>query len=445
MKRKFSRLLEQWNSSTHPKPLLVEGARQVGKTWLIRQFCQENFDHFIELNFEKNAELAAAFEGSLDPEMILRNLSILIGKPIDPEHTVLFMDEIQVCERAITSLKYFCESPVNYHVIGAGSLLGVKVHRFHSSFPVGKVELARMYPMDFEEFLDASGESLLFQAIRDSYHSMKPLPEGIHGKAIHLYQDYLYIGGMPEAVLDYLSCGKDVTKCNQAVQQNIINSYLADMSKYTLSAAESVKINQTYLSLPRQLAKENPKFQYKQVRSMANKRDFQSSLDWLLSSGLVLKSTAVSSPQSPLLAYEEEGIFRIYLSDTGLLSALSNISYRSLLMQEPNVFKGAVTENYVVQTLASAGLSSWYFKPNQSLGIDQLVQVDGRVVPLEIKSGRHKKSTSLNSYIRQYSPLRSYRISEHNFGISDQLYLIPLYALPCLAEDIANSSIHLHD
>jgi len=341
MWRKFYTDLANWEDTSCKEPLLVIGARQVGKTWLIREFCEKTYGEYVYLNLETDEEIISLFEGTIDPREIIQKLEIYLGKRITIENTAIFLDEIQKSERVINSLKYFCEAEENYRVIGAGSLLGVKLSRFESSFPVGKVRIRHMYPMDFEEYLLACGEELLLEAIKTSFESMVALPDAIHSKANDLYQKYLYVGGMPAAVLNFVNNEKNIMEFDRSIHQNLLLAYAADMTKYTLSAAEGVKIHEIYQSIPRQLARENPKFKYKEVRANANRRDFQTSLDWLTASGLVLKSTNVNLPQSPLSVYQETGNFKIYLSDVGLLSTMAGVKFKDLLPEMGNIFKGA--------------------------------------------------------------------------------------------------------
>lgn len=431
MYRKFIHELNTWENQKIKEPLMVIGARQVGKTWLIEQFCKETYQDYVYLNFEQDPMLASIFEDSIDPETIRKRIGILKGKSLG-EGTAIFFDEIQKSEKAITSLKYFCEAGENYRVIAAGSLLGVKQNRFESSFPVGKVRIKRMYPMDFEEFLLAAGEKDLAEVIQDGFWKMQPLPEAIHQKALQLYHDYLYVGGMPQCVADYVADHCDVSRFNRQLQNYILLAYGADMTKYTVSVAEGAKITAIYDSVPRQLARDNPKFKYKEIRANANKRDFYLPLDWLASSGMVYKVTKVKLPQSPLNIYAEEGFFKLYLSDVGLLMNAGGMNYRDLLNTADNIFKGAIAENYVIQTLASKNIQLFYYKPDESMEIDLLLNGEEGIVPLEIKSGRHKRSTSLKNYSAKFQPYKMIRLSENNFGRSEELYSIPLYAAFCL-------------
>ena len=431
MYRKFTETLREWEANHVQEPLLVTGARQVGKTWLIDQFCKETYEDYLYLNFESDPGLVSVFEESLNPEELLPKIGALTGRVLT-EKTALFLDEIQKCEKAITSLKYFCESEKDYRILCAGSLLGVKLNRFESSFPVGKVQICKLYPMDMEEFLLAAGEELLLEEIKKAYRKMTPLPQALHEKALRLYHDYLYVGGMPQCVNDYIQKGRDVMAFNRELQNYILVSYAADMTKYTYSAAEGAKIAAVYNSVPRQLARENPKFKYKEIRPNANRRDFYQPLDWLVSSGMVYKVTKTEAPASPIKAYAEESSFKIYCSDVGLLSFQSGMKYKDFLDSADNMFKGAVAENYVVQNLVAKKQDLFYYKPNDGMEIDLLWDAEEEIIPIEIKAGRHKRSTSLKNYRNKFTPSKMIRISELNFGEADGLISLPLYAVFCL-------------
>ncbi len=431
MYRKFIKELEKWEEKSVQEPMLVIGARQVGKTWIIKYFCENKYKDYVYINLEEHRDLISVFEDDLSPETILRNLSIMLGRPID-HNTPIFIDEIQQSEKAITSLKYFCESDKNYRVIGAGSLLGVKLKRFQSSFPVGKVQIKNMYPMDFEEFLLAAGEEMLRDAITEAYKTMKQLPEGIHNKALSLYHDYLLIGGMPQMVKEYLDSEKDVLKADRQILSYIRLAYLADMSKYVNNATESTKINAVYESIPRQLARDNPKFKYKEIRLNAIKRDFYGPIDWLTSSDMIIRLNKLDSPMSPLKAYENADSFKIYLSDVGLLCSICKLNYKDLLADVSNIYKGAVIENYVLCQLKLKFEDIYYYKPAENMEIDIITEIDEDIIPIEIKSGRHKRSTSLNNYRSRYNPKYVIRISENNFGYTDGIKSVPLYAVFCI-------------
>lgn len=431
MYRKFSKVLEKWDQH-HEKPLMIIGARQVGKTWLIQDFCREHYHDYLYLNFEETPEINTIFDGSLKPEDLLRKMSIFLGQRIDSSMALVF-DEIQKCERAITSLKYFCESEKDYRVIAAGSLLGVKLQRFESSFPVGKVSLEKMQPMDFEEFLLACGDELLRDAIFEAFEKKEFLIEGIHNKALRLYHDYLFIGGMPEVVQEYIEAERNIYSMQEGVLKNLQLAYLADMTKYTLSAAEGAKIVEVYQSIPRQLAKENPKFKYTDIRPYANRRDFSGALEWLESSGMIYRINRVEMPEHPLKGYEENSNFKIYLSDVGILTNACGLHYKDLLPDQPNMYKGAVIENYVVQQLFAQDIKLYYYKPSEKMEIDLIFEdKDGNIIPAEIKSGRRKRSTSLNNYMDKYNAEYAIRFSELNFGYTNNIFSVPLYATWCI-------------
>lgn len=431
MYRKFNAILSDWEKEQRPEPLMVIGARQTGKTWIIRDFCERTYPDYVYINLEENRDMASLFDGNLDPDTILRGIGQLLGRKIDSS-IPLVIDEIQVSERAVTSLKYFCEAKENYRIICAGSLLGVKLARFESSFPVGKVRIVNLYPMDFEEFLLACGEDLLRDGIVEAYRNRKPLPEGIHAKAMRLYQDYLFIGGMPQVVLSYVSNRRDPLGTDPLILRNLQLAYLADMTKYIKNPAEGAKITEVYQSIPRQLAKENPKFKYSEVRKGANRRDFFEPIDWLAASEMVYEVHKVDAPFFPLKGYENRNSFKLYLSDVGILRNMSGMKYKDLLPESHNIYKGGITENYVVQQLRAQGRDLYYYKPSESMEIDLLLDIGEEIVPVEIKSGRHKRSKSLVNYQEKYHPELAIRISALNFGFQNGIFSVPLYAVWCI-------------
>lgn len=431
MYRQFYEELKEWEQKRIPEPLIVIGARQIGKTWIIRRFCEESYKNYIYINLEERADIASVFQGNLDPEFLLLQISQILGQRVD-DTTPIFFDEIQSCERAITSLKYFCESEKPYRILCAGSLLGVKLKRFEGSFPVGKIRILKMHPMDFEEFLLACDETFLRDGIRTAFLEKKPLAAGVHEKALRLYQDYLYIGGMPQAVLSYLRHGKLAVEVDPLIYENLQLAYLADMTKYVTSPAESVKITEVYRSVPRQLAHKNPKFRYSEVKPKANKRDYFAPIDWLDASGMIYKVHRLEAPLAPLKGYENSDSFKVYLSDTGLLTHMCGLHYRDLLPDTHTIYKGAVIENYVMQQFAGKNRPLYYFKPSESMEIDLVSNLNGQIIPIEIKSGRNKRSTSLRNYREKYQPEYAIRFSELNFGWQDQLFSVPLYAAWCI-------------
>jgi predicted AAA+ superfamily ATPase len=279
------------------------------------------------INLELEEDIREIFEKTLKPDEIIRYIKLIKKTDIDIEKTIIFFDEIQTSERAITSLKYFEEANEKYKIVTAGSLLGVKLNRFKSSFPVGKVKLEYLCPMSFKEFLLAKNSIILIEEIEKSFYAKKPLPDSVHNLALKEYKDYLCIGGMPKAVLNYINNNNDVTKFDRTIHEDIITMYIADMRKYTYTATETVNIQKTYESMPSQLAKENKKFKYSIIEKGATSKKFESPLEWLISSGLLIKCTRIKLPQTPLKAYEDQDYFKMYLNDIGLLNALSRTNF----------------------------------------------------------------------------------------------------------------------
>lgn len=431
MKRKFNKRLIYWKDNNIFQPLMVIGARQIGKTHILRKFCEESFENYIYINFEEEKEYIQFFEESLKPEDIIRKIEVFRGEKIDIEKTVIFFDEIQACEKAVTALKYFNESKKDYKIVCAGSLLGVTINRQGSSFPVGKIYLEKMFPMDFEEFLLASGEEMLAEEISDSYKKFKKMSEPLHKKALDLYRQYLCVGGMPAAVIEYVKKGKDLMLFDRNVHSNIIFSYLADMSKYTIGT-QAVKTNQVYNSIPAQLAKENKKFTYKLVDERAKKENYETAIEWLLSSGLLLKSVKIDLPQPPLTAYQKPNYFKLFLSDVGLLTALSKLKFSEILLETSLIYRGILTENFVAQNLVSKGIDLFYWESKSMAEIDFILNIEGNIIPVEVKSSDNTKSKSLKTFNEKFNPTYSIRISTKNFGLHQNIRSIPLYAVHLL-------------
>ncbi len=426
MKRKLYDKLLNWKENKINMPYMLVGARQIGKTYIITEFCKNEFKDYVYINLDLMEDIKNIFEDTINPDEIIKNMEIILSRNINIEETIIFIDEIQVSERAISSLKYFCESDKNYKIIVAGSLLGVKINRFKSSFPVGKVWIEYLYPMDFEEFLWAIGEEKLAKAIRESYAFMKPMLEAVHQKTIKLYNEYICIGGMPASILHYIECDKDIMKYEDNTLNMIIMSYLADMSKYTENI-EAIRNNKIYNSIPAQLGKENKKFKYSLVEKSARTREYASSMDWLISSNMILKCQGIATPKSPLTAYTEEN-FKIYLNDIGLLRVLSKISVNEIITEKNMLYKGALTENYVAQNIYNKYRELYYWSINNMYEVDFLLNIEGDIIPVEVKSSDNTTSKSLNYYINRYKPKYSIRISTKNFGEANGIKSIPLYA-----------------
>ena len=423
MERKLYKKLLDWKKN---KTYMLIGARQTGKTYIITEFCKKEFENYIYINLDSMEMIRQVFDQTIEPREVIKNIEGLLNVNIDIETTIIFIDEIQVSERAINSLKYFCESSENYKIIVAGSLLGVKINRFKSSFPVGKVWIDYLYPMDFEEFLLAIDEENLLNLIRESYSEMKPMLNSTHDKALELFNDYICTGGMPAAILNYIKHGKNIYQFENEVLEIIIMSYLADMSKYTENT-EAIRNSKIYNSMPAQLGKENKKFKYSLVDKNARAREYESSLEWLLSSNMLIKSQSITTPKSPLKAYAENN-FKIYLSDVGLLRVLAKINVNEIINNKNMLYKGVFMENYVAENLYSRDKEIFYWFLGNEYEVDFLINIDGDIIPIEVKASDNVTSKSLNYYIKRYKPKYSIRISTKNFGEVNGIKSIPLYA-----------------
>ena len=430
MERKFYQILDEWKHKHINTPLLVVGARQIGKTYIIEKFCNNEFENSLFLNLHLNDEIAAIFEETLLPEEIIRKIELSIGKKIDIKSTVIFFDEIQVSERAISSLKYFCESNVPYKIICAGSLLGVKIRRFKSSFPVGKVRIEYMHPMDFEEFLMALDKKIWIDEIKICFEKSTELH--IHEQLLQLYRTYLCIGGMPESIKNYVDTRQDILLWDKKILSNIATSYLADMNKYILNTGEALKNEKVYNAIPAGLAQENRKFKYTYIEKGANKHVYDSSIDWLVSCKMVNKCIAVDDPQIPLQVYAKENYFKLYLNDVGMLTSLIKLDFADILLNRDFRFKGGIAENYVAQALTANEKDLFYWSSGNEAEVDFLIYNKNGIIPVEVKAGEHTRSRSLEVYINKYRPEYAIRVSAKNFGFDGTIKSTPLYAAFCL-------------
>ncbi len=430
MKRKMYDKLLEWKRSCNRMPLVLYGARQVGKTYTALSFGKEHYKNTVYINLEDSLEIAGIFERDLNPERIIRELSAKSGQTIFKGDTLIVLDEIQACERALTSLKYFCENAPEYHIIAAGSLLGVAVHREKYSFPVGKVDMLTLYPLDFEEFLWALDKSDLVELIGNAFETNEPL--SLHDTALDLFRTYLIIGGMPRAVLEYRE--RQDFNFVIAAQKTLNDAYIADMAKYA-TPMETTKIMAAFNSIPAQLAKENRKFQYKVIKSGARAYNYETPLDWLKTSGVIIKCHKVNEGKLPLTAYVDSASFKIYMTDTGLLCSKFNIPPNAVLVDTPSFsgFKGALAENYVCAALTIKGHTPFYWESQGKAEVDFIIQdQNGNIIPVEVKSSENVKSRSLAQYVNRYTPPYSIRISAKNFGFENGIKSVPLYAVFCI-------------
>lgn len=430
MKRRIEAGLLNWKNQKDRKPLIVYGARQVGKTYSIISFGKNNYADYAYFNFEANEELKSIFDRNLEPSRIVLELGAVLGRRIS-EHTLIIFDEIQAAPKALTSLKYFYEQAPEYHIIAAGSLLGVALERENYSFPVGKVNSINMYPMDFYEFLMATENEALADIIEAGYRDDTPLSEQLHSRALELYRAYLVVGGMPEVVREYVETND--YRMVRVKQAEIINNYTADMAKYA-TKNEAVRHVATYNSIPSQLARENKKFQYRLIGSNARSREYEGSIDWLYKAGVVLKCEKVNEGKVPLEFYKDITSFKIYFSDVGLLAAKAMIPVETILsdINFGGEAKGAVTENYLAVQLACREHNLYYWESNSTAELDFVIMYGNGILPIECKANVHVMAKSLEIFKKKYDIAQSVRVSAKNFGMENGIKSVPLYAAWCI-------------
>lgn len=431
MYRKVMTFLEDWRQNPYRKPLIIQGARQVGKTYSILEFGRTHYDNVAYFNFETNPKLCETFEEDISPDYLIPILSHIARQTIVREKTLVVLDEVQLCERALTSLKYFCEQEPDYHIIVAGSLLGVAVNRAQFSFPVGKVDMKTMYPMDMEEFLIAMGEEKLVERIREHFLTNEPMPSALHDHAMQLYRQYLVVGGMPECVMQYVQTKDHILI--RHTQDTILASYLNDMSKYN-NTNEIKKTRLAYDNITVQLSKKNTRFQYKLIKKGGRASEFENAIEWLCLSGVVSKIYRVEQIKKPLENYRDIDAFKIYVSDLGLLCAKKDLTADDILymVDEINDFKGGMTENYVNAQLIANAYHTYYWESERGAEVDFVIQRDGKIIPIEVKSADNTRAKSLNVYMNTYKPAYAIKLSSKNFAYEDNKKVVPLYAAFCI-------------
>ena len=428
MKRKIYKDLLNWKENSIDIPLMIIGARQIGKTYIIKEFCKNEFENYMYINLLDNPQIVDLFEQSIPTEEKFTKMQLILNEKIDLEKTIIFFDEIQLSEKLISNLKYFCESDKPFKIICAGSLLGVKINRFHSSFPVGKVKMEYMYPMDFEEFLMATSTQGLIDEIYKCYNEVIPMTNALHEKLLNLYRLYLCVGGMPQAVQNIVDVNQNIFDFDKNIVKNIIESYLNDMNQYILNNTEKTRIEAIYKSIPSQLGNVSNKFQYAKINSNARSRDYETALQWLISSTMIYKCNLLKTIQIPPKAYIDEEYFKLYISDVGLLTSLLEIQYNDILLDNDFLYKGNIAENYMAAQLVRNGASLYYWKSNSDAEIDFILYNKDGLIPIEVKASDNTTSKSLNSYIKKYNPKYSIRVSSKNFGFENNIKSIPLYA-----------------
>jgi predicted AAA+ superfamily ATPase len=416
-----------WKRSAVRKPLLVQGARQVGKTWLLKEFGRKEYASCAYFNFEETPAIASLFEGDLKADKVLESLSAYQDQSIVPSKTLLFFDEIQACPRALTSLKYFCEQVPEVHLVAAGSLLGVSVGKT-TGFPVGKVHFLTLYPLSFLEFLEALGEEGLLALLREK-KDFEPMAGLLHEKLSGLLRVFLFTGGMPEAVECYRQTQDYVAV--RAIQKDILNAHHRDFSKYT-TPTQAVRVSEVWRSIPAHLARENKKFKYGDVRKGGRASQFESAVEWLRRAGLMYTSVNVTAARLPLAGYEDHARFKAYLLDCGLLGALIDVPARIVTRGGASFseYNGAFVENFVAAELARKYEGALHYWISEGIAeVDFIVVQEDTILPLEVKSGMHRSIKSLWVYADKFTPSRLYRASPRNFECRDRFANIPLYAI----------------
>lgn len=431
MKRFALEKLKIWKEKPDRKPLIIRGARQVGKTWLMKEFGKTCFEKTAYVNFDSNPRMQQLFEGEIDVERMILAISAETGVSINCTDTLLIFDEVQEVPKALGSLKYFCENAPEYAIVAAGSLLGVAMHK-GTSFPVGKVDFMDLYPLSFQEFLCALGEERFVTMLQSTDTDMVTM---FKTKYIDRLREYYYVGGMPEAVQNFV-LNKDYNKVRE-IQKNLLNYYQQDFSKHAKISLVP-RLNLVWNSIPMQLAKENKKYIYGQVREGARAKDFELAIQWLLDCGLIHKVHRVKKPSLPLKAYMDLDAFKIYMLDVGLLLAMADLD-ASVIIDGNRIFtefKGALTEQYVLQQMiAELGVEPYYYTIANSTGkIDFMLQAPGSVIPVEVKAEENLRAKSLRAFCEKYHPQHAVRTSMSDFREQDWMTNIPLYNIDRIGE-----------
>ena len=431
MERTLIAKLVEWKEKSNRKPLILKGVRQCGKTYLLKEFGKRHYESCAYFNFEENEILKTVFEKDYDTARIVFELGLYFGKTIEPGKTLLILDEIQECGRAITAMKYFCENAPEYHVVCAGSLLGIALQK-QLSFPVGKVDFLTLYPMSFSEFLRATGPEM-FADFVENFKKGDNLPEVIGERLATFLRQYYITGGMPEVVEVWRNTHS--IEQVESVQQAIINSYELDFAKHA-PTKDFPKLTAIWRSIPEQLAKENTKFIFSHVKKGWRSKDLEDALEWLIGAGLVYKVCKIEKPFIPLSSYSDGTSFKLYMSDVGILRKLSKLPYEVVLDATPNYkeFKGSMTENYVLcELLKSVDDTAYYWSSGNTAEVDFIVQSGTEIVPIEVKSEKNVKARSLSEYRKKYTPKYSVKTSMKHETDGEEVLNIPLYLISRMA------------
>lgn len=438
IKREIIDKLKAWKDNPRRKPLVLQGARQVGKSWVLKKFGQECYDDMVYVNFDTMPGVKDDFKRTKEPHKLLKVMEMMAGRAISPSTTLIIFDEIQECNEALNSLKYFCEDAPEYSIVCAGSLLGVALNRAGASFPVGKVDFMNLYPVSFAEYLRAADESL--------YHSYEMIdevmavPEIIHQQLIDAYKVYLVLGGMPEAVSAYIDTRSwDEVK---TVQDAILQSYSLDFAKH-INNKDIPRVFQVWGNLQDQLAREDKKFRYADIQKGARAREYEGAIEWLCLAGLVHRVSAIETPRLPLSAYKKSNAFKLYLNDVGLLGRKFDLDYKTVLMGDNlfTEFKGVMAENYVLQSLVrQLGNQHYYWTSGNKAEVEFVLQFEGKIVPIEVKADKNVTAKSLAYYRKSYQPPLSIRLSMLNMRKDDDLLNLPLYLVDKLRTFMENDN-----
>lgn len=436
MKRKIYNDLLNWKNTDNFKPLVVLGVRQCGKTYIIDEFCKNEFKYYKKVNLLENSDVVKLYKSDEPSEKKYNDLKLLLDFDFDREGSILFIDEIQVSEELISELKYFNEKHRNVRLICAGSLLGVKLSRLRKPFPVGKISRLYMYPMDFEEFLLAFNQKALIDKIRECFNKNESMGL-IHNKALSFYRQYLLSGGMPDSVSELIKCNGDYYNYDLNILNDIIEDYKNDMNHHVNNPSETLKVRKIYNSLSVQLQNASKKFQYSVIELNAKSRDFSTPLNWLIESNMVQICKCIKRPEKPLLGFVDDETFKIYYSDVGIFNRIVNNDIKTILLDEMKIYKGIITENYVANQLLSSGIDLLYWQGSREAEVDFLISTENDgIIPIEVKAESNTQSKSLNVYDKLYSPKYMIRISTKDFGYNpdSKIKSIPLYSVFLIKE-----------
>lgn len=435
LKRLLYNELLKWKNSENRKPLILKGVRQCGKTWLLREFGKNNYDDVAYFNFEGDEALQKRFEQNLDVQRIIEELSILNNKIIQPEKTLIIFDEIQFCNKALTSLKYFCENAPQYHIVCAGSLLGILLSK-PLSFPVGKVDFLELKPMNFYEFLLANNEEMLLEYLKKN---ITKIPETFENKLINYLRYFYIVGGMPEVVDKWITT-KDIQQVEK-IQDIILNSYELDFAKHA-PLYDTPKLSLIWDYIPRELSRENSKFIYGHVKQGARAKDLEDALQWLISAGLCYKINKIEKPNIPISSYLDMQSFKIYMCDVGLLRRKAKVDANIILSDNKEIykeFKGAIAENFVLLELNSInGEIPYYWTSGNTAEVDFIWQLNDKIIPIEVKSGENLSARSLTIYKQKYNPDIAIKVSMKNLEKQEKIINVPLYLLWNIEKIIEN-------